>query len=111
MSEINETIRLASAVAEQLASYSETHFANGSVELAARYEKQAAAIRELVALHTPKDRPTCKGLWVRIEKPDDPDFLMKVIDTNRHPFYITDKRVFGTWYGPFHFAAKQQEER
>lgn len=99
MSEINETIRLAREGAMRLLTSSN------------KWEAvRGKAIEELVALHTPKDRPTGAGVWILIERPDDPVMHWRLVDTNgAGKFYIDDPKVFGAWYGPFVFAAKQEQ--
>lgn len=110
MSEINETIRLAMEVVSTLEHDAEMFDASRCGESASVCRKEAAAIRELVALHTPKDRPTGAGVWILIERPDDPVMHWRLVDTNgAGKFYIDDPKVFGAWYGPFVFAAKQEQ--
>jgi len=91
-----DKLALAMEGCELLAQFAHLHKQRGDPEKASHITKRVLAMQELVALWTPKDRPTEPGVYIR-EMPTGHRFLCAVSNAEAlSKFFVKDMK----WFGP-----------
>lgn len=76
----------------------------GQDESTEQMARCATAIKSLCAIFTPRDRPAEPGDWLLIERTSDHPHHWRGVRVAADSFYITDRKLFGDWYGPLPMA-------